>query len=132
APLPDRIDGSLDPVLEAFYRVYHDVYGYVDREAPVEIVDLRMQVVGVTPKPASLAAPPAAGERAAATATARSVYWNGTMVEAAVYQRAALQAGDRLTGPALIEQDDTTTIVPAGFSAAVDAQLNVIMERRAR
>ncbi len=54
------------------------------------------------------------------------------MVEAAVYQRAALQAGDRLTGPALIEQDDTTTVVPAGFSAAVDAQLNVIMERRAR
>ncbi len=66
APLPDRIDGSLDPVLEAFYRVYHDVYGYVDREAPVEIVDLRMQVVGVTPKPASLDAPPAAGPRAAA------------------------------------------------------------------
>jgi len=132
APLPDRIDGSLDPVLEAFYRVYHDVYGYVDREAPVEIVDLRMQVVGVTPKPASLDAPPAAGPRAAAPAAARPIYWNGQMVEAAVYQRAALQAGDRLTGPALIEQDDTTTIVPAGFSAAVDAQLNVIMERRAR
>jgi N-methylhydantoinase A len=132
APLPERIDESLDPVLEAFYRVYHDVYGYVDREAPVEIVDLRMQIVGVTPKPVSLAAPPAVDARTAAAPGARSVYWNGSMVDAAVHQRAALRAGDRLAGPALIEQDDTTTVVPVGFNAVVDGQLNVIVEAQAR
>ncbi len=124
--------GHSTPVLEAFYRVYHDVYGYVDREAPVEIVDLRMQVVGVTPKPSSLAAPPRAGARTTAAPETRSVYWNGSMVDATVHQRPALRAGDRMTGPALIEQDDTTTVVPVGFSAVVDAQLNVIVEARAR
>ena len=127
APLPERVGGSLDAVLEAFYRAYRDVYGYVDREAPVEIIDVRMQVVGVTPKP-SAAAPPASGERVAGAPGTRPVYWGGGTLAAAVHQRGALCVGDRVGGPAVIEQDDTTTIIPPGFGAQVDARLNLIVE----
>ncbi len=128
-PLPACCGDTLTPVLEAFYRVYHDVYGYVDRDAPVEMVDLRLQAVGVTPKPHVAAA--SADDRRAAPAGPtgrRRLYWGGGTVEAAVYRRAALRPGDRLAGPAVIEQDDTTTIVPAGFGARVDPRWNVILE----
>jgi len=129
APLPDRVTDTLAPTLEAFYRVYQDVYGYVDRDAPVEIVDLRMQVVGLTPKPRAVAGHPNGGTAAeGGPAPRRRLYWAGRTVDAVVYQRAALRRRDRMTGPVVIEQDDTTTLVPAGFAVRVDEQLNVIAE----
>jgi N-methylhydantoinase A len=45
-----------------------------------------------------------------------------------VYDRDRLEAGDRFDGPAIVEQMDATTFVPAGMTAHVDAWLNVIME----
>jgi N-methylhydantoinase A len=131
APLPNRIAGSLAPVLDAFYGVYRDVYGYVDHDAPVEIVDLRVQVVGVTPKPRAIARRGGGGSgRDPLPAAARTVYWAGRRVEASVYERAALHSGHRVAGPAVIEQDDTTTVIPAGFAVRVDDHLNVIAEAR--
>jgi len=132
APLPDRITSSLAPVLDAFYGVYQDVYGYVDHEAPVEIVDLRVQVVGVTPKPQPTArrSGGASDQEHRPPAKTRTIYWAGRHVEASVHERSALRSGDRLTGPAVIEQDDTTTVIPSGFAVRVDDQLNVIAEGR--
>jgi N-methylhydantoinase A len=45
-----------------------------------------------------------------------------------VYDRDRLEAGDRLHGPAIVEQMDATTFIPSGMTARVDAWLNLIME----
>ena len=45
-----------------------------------------------------------------------------------VYDRDRLEAGDRFNGPAIVEQMDATTFVPAGMTAQVDAWLNLILE----
>jgi N-methylhydantoinase A len=45
-----------------------------------------------------------------------------------VYERGALHAGEVLTGPAIITQYDTTTVVPPEWSARVDAVSNLIIE----
>jgi N-methylhydantoinase A len=45
-----------------------------------------------------------------------------------VYERAALHAGEVLTGPAIITQYDTTTVVPPEWSVRVDAVSNLILE----
>ncbi|HEY4910799.1 MAG TPA: hypothetical protein VIJ73_14920, partial [Methylomirabilota bacterium] len=50
--------------------------------------------------------------------------------DAAVYNRRDLLAGQHVDGPAVIEQEDTTTLVPAGFRASVDAFGNLVIERR--
>jgi N-methylhydantoinase A len=46
-----------------------------------------------------------------------------------VFERADLGAGARLTGPAIIEQPDTTVLVPAGHLGQVDRFGNLILRR---
>ncbi len=126
-PLPQGPIGDLGPVLAAFHRTYQQHYGYVDPTAPVELVDLRLQVVGQVPRPAP--PPPAAVVPRPLRAPAiRRLYLDGGFLEAGVYQRAELRPGDAFAGPAVVEQYDTTTLVPAGFMMRVDAWGNLIGE----
>jgi N-methylhydantoinase A len=46
---------------------------------------------------------------------------------APVYQRDAMQAGARIEGPAIIEQYDSTTVVPPQATAEVDRFLNILI-----
>ena len=56
---------------------------------------------------------------------ARQVWFGDGFVEAPVYDRYALVPGDRIEGPAIIEEREATTIVPPGDSLTVDANLNL-------
>ena len=61
----------------------------------------------------------------------RSVYEPalGRTTEFAVYQRDDLAPGDELAGPALIEEPQTTTVVPASFAAYIESGGMIVMER---
>jgi N-methylhydantoinase A len=43
------------------------------------------------------------------------------------YRRAALKAGNHLPGPAIVDQMDTTTLIPPGFAARVDPFGNLVI-----
>jgi len=58
----------------------------------------------------------------------REIFENGRAWQARVYSRAALAQGDRIRGPAIVEQYDTTTYVPDGFEVHVDPWLNLVGE----
>jgi N-methylhydantoinase A len=45
-----------------------------------------------------------------------------------IYDRAKLDAGNCIAGPAIVEQMDATTVVPPGWSARVEPYLNLILE----
>jgi N-methylhydantoinase A len=51
----------------------------------------------------------------------------GGFVSTGIYDRAALPAGSRLVGPAVIDQLDSTSVVPPGWVAEVDEWLNIRM-----
>lgn len=122
-PLPD-----LGGIRAAFQRAYEAIYGYGDPEAAVEMVDLRAQVVGMTPKPPLRAA--AGVVRAPAPDRgARRLYHGGGWTEARLYARADLLPGHTFAGPAIVEQYDTTAFVPPGFSCHVDAMGNIVGEK---
>jgi N-methylhydantoinase A len=53
----------------------------------------------------------------------------GQTLVAGAYQRAALQAGDFFTGPALIREEQTTAVVAAGFTACLGDQGSLVLER---
>ncbi len=53
-------------------------------------------------------------------------------MECPIFYRAALTPGDRITGPALIVEAQTTTLQPPHFDSYVDAQGNIILEHRKR
>jgi N-methylhydantoinase A/oxoprolinase/acetone carboxylase beta subunit len=47
----------------------------------------------------------------------------------AIYDRARLPVGAHVAGPAIVEQADTTTVVPPGYAAVVDASRNIRITR---
>jgi N-methylhydantoinase A len=51
-------------------------------------------------------------------------------VNAPVFLRENLRAGDRLRGPVLITEDQTTTVVTSNYRAEIDARGNIVMTRR--
>jgi N-methylhydantoinase A len=48
-------------------------------------------------------------------------------IEAPVYDRTTLQAGMKVVGPAMIDQLDSTTVVPPGVTAEIDRSLTIVM-----
>jgi N-methylhydantoinase A len=50
-------------------------------------------------------------------------------IEARLYERDRLDIGATITGPGIVEQFDATTVIPAGWSARVDAYRNLILRR---
>jgi N-methylhydantoinase A len=128
---------SVDAVVERFHEKHQRRYGYSVPEEPVELVNARLTATAPTIAGGPKAGGPggsADGGRGARSADTpvkldeRSVWINGTFVETPVYQREALPPHAMIGGPALIEQYDTCTYVPPGWSAKVqDAML--IVER---
>ena len=55
------------------------------------------------------------------------MYFSGRFLATPIYRRADLPAGMRLTGPAVVEQLDSTTVIPPGVDAEVDEYLNILM-----
>ncbi len=47
--------------------------------------------------------------------------------ECAIYGRAALRAGNLISGPAIVEEYDSTTVIPPATSAAVDQTGNLVL-----
>jgi N-methylhydantoinase A len=126
---PAWLDEAGTERLRAAFHDRHDLlYAHADRGADVELIDLRATITGATPKPELKAMP--AGQGSARPAGHRSIHYRKQRYDAGVYHRRDLLAGQHLDGPAIVEQEDTTTLVPAGFRASVDAFGNLVIEGR--
>ena len=128
-PVPD---GALDAAaIEIMLRRFHDLhqqlYAHNNPEKTVEFVSGRVAAIGL------MSAPPMRTKRCAAARRApkehRPVYFeeSGGFVDTAVYDRDALGPGAKLTGPAIVEQIDTTTVVLPGQSVSVDDFGNLLI-----
>ena len=121
---------AMKDVDRAFYTAHEARYAHATPD-PVEIVSLRVSAYGVGAKP-SLPHATKDGSVPAARLTERAVLFDAVPTATAVYARDRLPSGAALEGPALIEEAGTTTVVPPGFRAGVDAHANLILERGAR
>ena len=133
-----QIEVPIDPAwleeagTEGLRAAFHDrhelLYAHADRAADVELIDLRATITGATPKPEIGAVP--TGRGPAPPAGRRPIHYRKHRYDAAVYNRRDLLAGQHVDGPAVVEQEDTTTLVPAGFRASVDTFGNLVIEGR--
>jgi len=121
---------AMKDVDRAFYAAHEARYAHATAD-PVEIVSLRVSAYGVGAKPA-LPRARKDGSVPAARLGERAVLFDAVPTATAVYARDRLPSGAALEGPALIEEAGTTTVVPPGFRAGVDAHANLILERGAR
>ena len=80
------------------------------------------------PRPVVAPAPRAHGTLDEARIGERRAYF-GAFVSTAIYERARLPLGARLAGPAIVEQTDTTTVIPPGVTALVDEAGNLRLRR---
>ncbi len=119
---------SLDDVISLFHDEHGREHNYKRTEAPVEVYRLSVAAVGLTPK-AELARHEL-GSKEAVPVESRKVHFDESdhPLDTPVYNRHDLGAGSRVEGPAIIDQLDSTTVVPPGVTAEVDAWLNIRME----
>jgi N-methylhydantoinase A len=114
-----------------FDEVHQLRYGTHAPNEPAEIVSLRATVTGVLRKPTPERV--AAGGRAPvsdARRGARPVFFSEhrRAEKTSVYAREALKSGNRIPGPALIEEHASTTLIPPGDRVEVDALGNLVIE----
>jgi N-methylhydantoinase A len=110
-----------------FHAAHKHTYGHSQPGAPVEVVNLRLQAIGYLPRPALLPAETVAGPPPAPV-DRRPVVLAGTVATVPFYQGEGLQAGHRITGPAVINQPDTTIYLGPGDELMVDPYRNFIVE----
>ena len=115
--------GDLAAIAKAFHELHHKVYGHADATAPVQVVSLRVLVTGRREKPQfmrhALARGTVARERAI------TVWMDGEMREVSLYARSKALPGMTFAGPAIVAQDDTTTVLLPGYMCSVDAYSNL-------
>jgi N-methylhydantoinase A len=104
------------------------VFGRVIPKLEVEALTWTLSLATARPlpkpvaEPPQLAASPASGHRELIDSA------TGTRETAAIHERKALTPGMRLDGPALIVEDGTTTVVPRGFAARINAVGQIVLE----
>ncbi len=125
------VDASwLERAEEAFHQAHFEEYGHRFKEGGVEIINIRVEASGLmdelpTPAPAE-----GSGLDAALIETRDVVFdvdGKPTAVPTNFYNREHMGVGTTFEGPAVIEQYDTTTVVPPAFTGVVDEAGNIVI-----
>lgn len=121
---------TLDVLAERFVAAHRQRYGFIADGEPVQLVTFRIEAVGLVRKAAFQPHEDSGPDASAAIIDKRDMWLAeaGGFVSSPVYDRDRLDAGNRISGPAIIEQMDATTIVPPGMTARVEPYLNLILE----
>lgn len=116
---------------KSFEKTFHDAhrqrYGYADTGRPTEIVSLRVKAIGITDKPRIKRARAGNALTPEPSHTARA-YLSERAARVPVYNRDDLSVEMKITGPAIVTEYSSTTLVLAGRAIEVDPWLNLIID----
>src|SRR5690606_27265677 len=118
-------------IKKKFDEVHSVRYGYHAADENAEIVSLRVSVIGRIPKPEPRRFEVAEGKDASsAVREVRPVRFGvlGGTADTPVYDRTKLKAGHAFTGPALVEEHASTTVIAPGDRVSVDPYGNLHIE----
>lgn len=122
---------GIEEVWEGLHELHRSEYGHAFPENPIELVNARVSGIGRTPKIEKISL---SGGRSLDEARLgeRSVhFWHGSALDAfptALYERDRLPVGERVEGPAVVLQKDTTTVLPPETSGTLDGNGNLVVE----
>ncbi len=124
-----------DPLVDAvgrFHSEHEREYSFSQLDAPVEIYQLGLRAIGVTPKPSLASGEPIPAEPPAPKEI-REVWFedvhdgSGHPLATPVYERSELSPGVSAHGPAIIDQIDATTVVPPHTRWEIDRNWNILI-----
>ena len=121
---------TIDQADRDFRELYFETCGMRPPDA-IFVVNCQVRAVGVVPKPQIPKIAPGDGKSSRAMKTSRSAYFAeaGGFIPTNVYDRTKLLPGDRIQGPAILEEPDSTTVCPPGYAIEVDSYLNLLIRK---
>lgn len=126
-PAPAEIT-DIGELVKAFHAHHEREYSYAREGTEISLFRVAVKAVGIVPKAALQKHrmepyyPDPTGKR--------NVWFESRWHETAIYQREDLKAGAMIAGPAIVEQSDSTTVIPVGMSAEVDEYFHIRINTR--
>lgn len=120
---------SLARLQSQFHEAHERAYGYSSPDDDIELVNIRLTAIGISSKPKLQVRAEATGDIKAAIKGSREVWFSETsgFSTCPILDRSQLSVGDRISGPAVVEELDSTTIVHPGYEAKVDLYGNLLL-----
>lgn len=125
-PITNKTVGDL---MEVFHSLHNQNYSWFDKELTVELVNISVEAVGYVPRitmtrlPVGSDRPPEEAQK-----TTRKVNFDGLWIDTPVYDKILLLSGNIIEGPCIIDQLDTTTVIPPGVYGRINPLGYILME----
>lgn len=116
---------NVSSITRHFEDVYRTAFGYLRDPCEIEVVNARVSCRAAPPERTPSHPPP---EGRAPVLSSRWMYFGGRRMKGDLYARREIGCGQAVAGPALLVQQDTTTVVPPGWRAACDVMGNIVLE----
>ena len=130
--LPDSYlkSNRVEETLNLFHSEHERSYGFKAENEPVEFVALRLSAIGEISKPQVRVLSMGSRDASNALKVTRPVYFaeTGRREDCPIYDRYALQSGNEIQGPAIVEEVDSTTVVHPGYRVDVDRYGNLFLQ----
>jgi len=127
-PYRNKIISNLSFVSD-FHKAHRKLYSYHHEQRAIEIVNIRVKAVGTTKKIKLKRLPPKNTNPERAFMKKQAIHYEGKTWQASVFKRALLATGNKINGPALIADSESTTFLPFSYKLEVDGFLNLIIQR---
>jgi N-methylhydantoinase A len=114
---------------ERFEEAHRQRYNFELPDSPLEIATVRVVGRGTIKGVSLVESENGSGvDASGAVLRTEMVYFGGEWVETPIYDRGGLRPGNAVEGPAIVQQDDTTTVIEPGYRGAVDSFGNIRIE----
>jgi N-methylhydantoinase A len=124
--LEDLADGGLDTLTRRFDDEHHRLFTF-NMDAEHELVNLRATAMGSLVQLPSTQLPRGDGDPSQAKLRDHTLWMNGAMQAAVIYDRSRLEAGDIIPGPAIVIEMDSTTLIEIDHAGTVDVHGNILI-----
>ena len=112
-----------------FEEAHRQRYNFDLPDSPLEIATIRVIGRGTIKGVSLVESEDGTGEDASGAVIRNDrVFFNGEWMETPIYERGKLRQGNVIRGPAVVAQDDTTTVIEPGYRGAVDRYGNILIE----
>lgn len=119
---------ALEKAVQTFHEEHEKQYAFRQDDTPIEIYQLHLKAIGMTPKPTFKPEPRRATLDLPEPDTTRDVFFDGRWHSTPVYVRDELPTEITLTGPAIVSQLDSTTVIPPYATARIDGWRNILID----
>ncbi len=124
-----KVDIDRSVYASKFHRAHQKLYSYHHPGRTVEIVNIRLKIVGPSRKIKLNTFPPGSSDPRKAFVKEQELFFFGKKYPIPVYDRMVLVPGNVILGPALVCDFESTTFLPPSYSLKVDRFLNLVIKR---